>query len=222
MSGEAISKILNALVPLAWAALAIYAFWHLRDAIKENLKRLANLKVAGFEVSMTAAAQAVTAAVELAAKHHKWTVNVPEEDKRTALARAARERALLDGAEILWVDDRPGNNRNEWRMFRSLGSHVTAATSTEEATALIDLSREPAGRPFHVAISDMAREGSGDSGSRTLEAFERRAERLPLIFYIGTIDPDRGTPAGAFGLTNRPDQLLNLVLDALARTRIPI
>ena len=33
------------------------------------------------------------------------------------------------------------------------------------------------------------------------------------------IDPTRGIPAGAFGVTNRPDQLLNLVLDALARTR---
>src|SRR5262249_61829592 len=116
----------------------------------------------------------------------------PDEDQRAALARARREPSLLEGAEILWVDDRPGNNRNEWRMFRLLGCHVTAAASTGEALDLIDHSREPAGRPFHVVVSDIAREGTEDSGWKTLEAFQRRGERLPLIFYVGTIDPEKG------------------------------
>jgi CheY-like chemotaxis protein len=219
--GEGFSKVLGALTPLVWAGLAFYAFFSLRDVIKENLRRLANVKVAGVELAMVAAAQAVSAAVEVAAKHRNWTVQVPDEDKQAALARARREHALLEGAEILWVDDRPGNNRNEWRMFRLLGSHVTAAASTQEAVDLIDQSREPAGRPFHVAVSDIARAGTEDSGLKTLETFQGRRERLPLIFYVGTIAAEQGTPAGAFGITNRPDQLLNLVLDALARTRSP-
>ena len=41
----------------------------------------------------------------------------------------------------------------------------------------------------------------------------------PIIFYVGRLDASAGVPAGAFGVTNRPDELLQLVLDALARAR---
>jgi hypothetical protein len=41
----------------------------------------------------------------------------------------------------------------------------------------------------------------------------------PVIFYVGRPEPGAGVPAGAFGLTNRPDQLLQLVIDALSRIR---
>ena len=41
----------------------------------------------------------------------------------------------------------------------------------------------------------------------------------PVIFYIGRPEPGAGVPAGAFGVTNRPDQLLQLVVDALSRVR---
>jgi hypothetical protein len=30
----------------------------------------------------------------------------------------------------------------------------------------------------------------------------------------------RGTPPGAFGITNRPDELIHLVLDVLERERV--
>jgi hypothetical protein len=33
------------------------------------------------------------------------------------------------------------------------------------------------------------------------------------------MDPSGGVPSGAFGITDRPDELLNLTLDALARIR---
>jgi hypothetical protein len=41
----------------------------------------------------------------------------------------------------------------------------------------------------------------------------------PVIFYVGRPEPGAGVPAGAFGLTNRPDQLLQLTIDALSRVR---
>lgn len=41
----------------------------------------------------------------------------------------------------------------------------------------------------------------------------------PVIYYIGRPDPGAGVPPGAFGVTNRPDQLLQLVIDALSRVR---
>ena len=41
----------------------------------------------------------------------------------------------------------------------------------------------------------------------------------PVIYYIGTPKPGAGAPPGAFGLTHRPDELLQLVTDALSRVR---
>ena len=40
-----------------------------------------------------------------------------------------------------------------------------------------------------------------------------------VIYYVGRPNLDAGVPAGAFGVTNRPDQLLQLVVDALSRVR---
>ncbi len=40
-----------------------------------------------------------------------------------------------------------------------------------------------------------------------------------MIFYIGVVDPNKGVPVQAFGITNRPDELLHLTLDALERKK---
>lgn len=46
--------------------------------------------------------------------------------------------------------------------------------------------------------------------------------RGPIIYYVGSADPSRPVPVGAFGLTARPDELLHLVMDALERRATPV
>ena len=41
-----------------------------------------------------------------------------------------------------------------------------------------------------------------------------------MIFYVGSLDKEKGTPPGAFGITNRPDELTHCVLDVLERVRV--
>jgi hypothetical protein len=43
--------------------------------------------------------------------------------------------------------------------------------------------------------------------------------RQPVVFTVGAYDPSRGTPPYAFGITNRVDELLNLLFDAIERVR---
>ena len=38
-----------------------------------------------------------------------------------------------------------------------------------------------------------------------------------MVFYVSVVYQDKPLPPGAFGLTNRPDELLHLVIDALER-----
>jgi hypothetical protein len=58
-----------------------------------------------------------------------------------------------------------------------------------------------------------------DAGTKLLDESRRRSVAVPTIFTVGDYDPKRGTPAFAFGITNRVDELLNLVFDVLERVR---
>ena len=56
-------------------------------------------------------------------------------------------------------------------------------------------------------------------GMRFLDSIRRNGLLRPTIFTAGNYEPERGTPPYAFGITNRVDELLNLLFDALERGR---
>jgi CheY-like chemotaxis protein len=220
MTAEQGIKLVEALTALLWAGLAGWLLFMLRGSLARLPERISNVEVFGVKLAISGG-QAMEAAVEMARKHHNWNVEVPDADRARALQRARDERALLDGAEILWVDDRPSNNRNETRMLRSFGALITFACTTDEALDTLRLGAE-ALRPFHLVLSDISRAYPAHDAKAGLAMLGRfKADKIvtPIIFYIGRLDADAGVPPGAFGLTDRPDQLLHLVLDALARVR---
>ena len=212
---EAIVKLAAAVPPYLWVGLAGVVFWRLREPIASNLARATNVEA--FGVKLALAGESVRLAIELAAKNPLWTVTVPPEDRDAVLARAERERAVLQDAEILWIDDAPANNRNESRMLTALGAHVAFAASTHEALAVFRTAGQPPEYPIDLVISDMRRGEEADAGLKMLAEFAQAGIDAPVIFYVGQSDPARPVPAGAFGLTERPDRLLHYVLDALAR-----
>jgi hypothetical protein len=69
-----------------------------------------------------------------------------------------------------------------------------------------------------VVISDIQRDDGVPGGLALAEAMRSRRDPRPLIFYAARYDPEKGTPPGVFGITNRPDVLLHLVMDALDRS----
>jgi CheY-like chemotaxis protein len=178
----------------------------------------------GVKFALTGGEQAMEAAFEIAAKNPKWDAAASEEDRQQALDKAKARRKVYEDAEILWVDDRPSNNRNEARMLRSFGAMITFACTIDEAHDAIR-DANVAARPFHIMLSDISRDmplpPNPRGGLEMLAAFRAEGITLPVIFYVGTLNKDAGTPAGAFAITNRPDVLLTLVGDALARLRSP-
>jgi CheY-like chemotaxis protein len=220
LNGDQLAKAIGALASLAWVGLAGYALYLLRNILPNVVGGLAGFEAFGLKLSMSGG-RAMEAAIEMARKQVGWQVEIPEADREAALARANRERKIIEGAEILWVDDRPSNNRNEARMLRSFGALITFACTTEEAMAALWQATEQM-QPFHIVISDINRElpdGDPRAGLAMIDRFRAEKIALPLILYVGKLDTDAGVPNGAFGVTNRPDQLLQLVLDALARVR---
>jgi CheY-like chemotaxis protein len=203
-----------------WAILALYVVFLLRDALTAALKRLTGIEAWGVKFALSGGEEAMADAFEIAEKNPNWKVKASEPDRERALERAKKRRRVYEGAEILWVDDRPSNNRDEARMLRSFGALVTFACTTDEARSAINAASIGA-RPFDLILSDISRElpepPNPRAGLEMLAALRRDGAMLPVIFYVGVLNEDSGIPAGAFGITNRPDTLLTLVGSALVR-----
>jgi CheY-like chemotaxis protein len=202
--------------------LAFYVVWLLRAPLKEAVNRVTGFEGWGVKFALSGGERAMDAAFEMANKNPKWSAEATEHERQKALEKAKARRKIFEGSEILWVDDRPSNNRNESRMLRSFGALITFACTTDEARDAIKDANSQA-RPFHLILSDISRDlpppPNARAGLDMLAAFRAEGITLPLIFYIGEPKPGAGTPEGAFGITHRPDVLLTLVGDALERVR---
>jgi CheY-like chemotaxis protein len=136
------------------------------------------------------------------------------EPERTQVARRAeRVASFIQGARILLVNDVPREMKHVVSVLESLKLSVTTTTSTEHALAELD------SPTFDVVISDMRRNGDDGAGLALLQRMRDSRIKTPVIFTPGRYQPERGVPVGAFGITNRVDELLNLVFDVLERTR---
>ena len=136
-----------------------------------------------------------------------------DDKKLTATANRAVEVAQTrGGAKVLWVDDRPENNTRERSAMTRLGMEVTTSLSTTDALERLKRSH------FDAVISDMGRPSDPQAGYTLLKAMRDTGDTTPFIIYAGSNLPEHAKLAkerGAFGSTNRPDELVDLVLQAL-------
>ena len=130
------------------------------------------------------------------------------------LRRAQLVAAALRNARILWVDDTPKNNEWERLTLRNLGADVTSVTRTETAIECLEA------ESFDLIISDISRHDLHREGIDALPRLNAASPATAVVFYVGNVDQAAGVPAGAFGITSRPDELLHLVMDALERCRL--
>ncbi len=132
---------------------------------------------------------------------------------------------LIDAPEqkrILWVDDRPANNRFETAALTKLQIEVVAVISTEGALARIASDPEP----FDLVLSDWQRPeqnaGASSAGIHLLRELRARHLTVPVVFYHGSSNErerrarrELALREGAFGEAVMPDELLGLVISAL-------
>ncbi|NOT27712.1 MAG: hypothetical protein HOP16_16620 [Acidobacteria bacterium] len=130
----------------------------------------------------------------------------------SALRRARMVAPVLQGARILWVDDHPENNTWERSLLKTFNAETTTVETTRSALACLESER------FDIVLSDGRRENVPDEGLRALPSIEKASAEASVIFYVGALRS--GRPAGAFGITNEPNELLHLILDALERKRV--
>ena len=209
MSSDLMMELLKLLPSILWFFFVVAILLIYRQPVSRLFDRLGAFEAMG--VKLVIIQNSMDAAVELAEKSQKWKVQIPPEDKRRALDRVKQHIGLFKGVQLLWVDDNPENNFNERRMFRQLAVDIDTVKSTEEALKAL---RQGA---YDVIVSDMVRGDDRTAGMDLLRRLSTDKNFVPVIFYVGSFTPQQGTPAMAFGITNRPDELLHLMLDVLER-----
>lgn len=122
----------------------------------------------------------------------------------------------LQNIRILWVDDRPSNNKYEREMMENLGASFALSTDTSDAL------RALASWQFDLVLSDMGRPSSATAGYELLSALRAQKNKVPFVIYAGSNSSALKAEAarrGAQGSTNDPRELLELVFLAVGRTR---
>jgi CheY-like chemotaxis protein len=176
--------------------------WFGRPRLVELLTRVQKLSVAGVEVELRQTLQqAANAKGE----------ELPSASLDLAARRLAASTSLLKGARLLWIDDQPDNNRFEHTLFEEAGAKIHEAVSDQEAEGRLKRAK------YDLILSDISRGGDGAAGTKFLAKLVADGQKAPVIFYVGSVSGP--APNGAFGITDSPDELVHLVLDAMSRRR---
>lgn len=205
MDSTILVEIIKILPSLVWALIVIGLIIIFYGPIREELiPRMTGIKALGFEATFIKKELERIAETEPAGT---------EESRDQVARRAQRIKKVIEGGRILLVNDFPDSMRQVISILKSLGLSVEISTSTSQALSQMTTNA------YDVIISDMKRGDVVDEGLRFLNETIKRGIIRPTIFTVGHYEPDRGVPPLAFGITNRVDELLNLIFDALERVR---
>lgn len=205
MPKEIIIELIKIIPSILWVIfLAIIVLVFLKPIKNVLIPQLSEIKAFGIEAKFIK---------EELAKAARKNPEVKETALNQVTRRAQRIASIIQGSRLLLVNDIPEEMINIQRILQSLGVIVDVARTTTSALNML------ANTEYDVIISDMSRDGVPDEGLRFLHESIKRSLYRPRIFTVATFDPSRGVPAYTFGITNRVDEMLNLIFDVLERTK---
>src|SRR2546423_5683341 len=203
---KAVTELMAVLV---WPGIVLFILMRYGTGIRDFFADLGEftLKGAGVEASMKRRQAEAAAALGAATTKSQDKSISPEQVLRQTEQAAAVVRSTatprvmrrVDGATILWVDDRPDNNIYERRALEALGFRIVLSASTEDALEQTRRQR------FDVIISDVGRPPDNRAGYTLLDALRKRGDLTPFIIYASSDDPKHRAEAiqhGAVGSTN--------------------
>jgi CheY-like chemotaxis protein len=133
-------------------------------------------------------------------------------ERASALRRARLVGRVVQGARILWIDDRPENNSWERGLLSSMGARFVTVESTRSAVAVLRQER------LDLVLSDIARGGNQREGIEAIRRIRSVQPHIPIVFYTG-YEIGGQAPEGTQGITADLNELLHLVFDQLERHR---
>jgi hypothetical protein len=207
------ADVVDIIPSVLWVLVVVGALFMFREPIRALLGRLQSAHLPG-NVTLTFGPALQRAVKEAAKRLPQAELGLSERKVEALLSRAEANAGVIVGGRVLWVDDNPEGNVWVREAMDALGISITTARATKEAQFFLEQGR------IDLVISDMTREaeetnGKKKAGVQLRDAMHRYGVTAPLIFYVLDLDLDQTTPERTFAITNRPDELLDYVLDAL-------
>jgi len=214
-SDSTITAELIKLIPsLLWIFLVGGIFFYFKDTVRDRI--LPNLgSIKGFGIEITIIREAMKKSIE------KWgNIQVGDEERSIVIKRAEGIAPILQRARILWISYKPETLIEELSLLTKLGMSVDFAKSVDFVKGFSEI-KSKIKLDYDIILSDIKYiDANGEKQDNNLiKELVKRGLDIPVIFYVGKYDKERGTPAHAFGITDRPDQMLHLIFDALERKR---
>jgi hypothetical protein len=206
MSADGWADLLAAVATtLLWVGLIAFIVWRFEEPIKRDLlPRISGVGIMGWRLDL--AERVTDEALQ------KPDYSPPPNAGDILLRRLKASGDLLREASILWLDDHPVNNVVERRFLARTGAWVETVRSTAEAKEALRWAR------YDTVVADLDRDAERPT-PRIAEEAAALLRGTPVIYYISDLDPKLGTPAGALGITDKPDELYELVITAVERSR---
>ena len=203
---------------LIWPAVLVFFLIRFRHGLTDFLGNLGefSFKTPGLEASakrqQVEAAAALGAAIATRAPAEGGPATATDPRDVVEALPTPRSQRRLQGRRILWVDDRPDNNRFERQALEALGIRIDLSTSTEDA---LQKTRQ---RSYDLIISDMGRPPDARAGYTLLDRLRSTGDKTPFIIYAGSRAPEHIEEArrrGAIGSTNMPQELIAMATKIL-------
>lgn len=210
---EDVTRLLDALVPLAWPVLVGVLLWRLLPVLRDVLaSRGFTVKAGGAEITVQQASDQMLDRVEdLREQLSALKAQVGGDELAVTVDSSAIARGVGALRRVLWVDDHPHNNAYEIAALTRRGVSVELARSTAEALG----AAEGAAPPFDAIITDMGRREDGeqrsDAGMELIDELRRRGVATPVFVYASASavhrTRDRFEAAGARGTASATELL---------------
>ena len=201
---------------LLWPFVLIIALVMFHQPLSHLLERLSKAEVSGssnggFKIALEVAANLGAAE----ATHNKSSAGSRTSVDINDILRST-DQAInslnLSNTKVLWVDDNPEGQVYERNALTAIGTSFVFVRNTEEAMAKLK------GERFNLVISDFSRKDDPKAGYSLLEKVKNIPSPPPLIIYSSSaseIYEMEAKAKGAYGQTNSPQKLFNLVIKAL-------
>ena len=219
---EVIESLALVAEAFAWPMLIVFLVLYFGKPLKKFLGDIGEFtfKAGTSGLEATARRQQIKAAASLgAASASKTAESLPsDEDISQEIANVVDQTTKpqgirrLAGTRVLWVDDIPSNNFYERRSLEAFDIRFTLSTSTDDAIEKLQVNK------YDVIISDMGRPSDNRAGYTLLEEKQKLEDTTPYIIYSSSNRPEHKAEArrrGAVGNTNNPQELFQIVLDAI-------
>lgn len=222
MNSNQVTSLVNAIAQLLgvliWPAVLVFFLIRFRAALADFFANLSELSLRAPGLEATAkrqqeAAAALGAAIATRAPTDETQATATDPRDIAAALPTPRAQRRLQGSRILWVDDRPNNNRFERQALEAYGIDFDLSTSTEDA---LEKTRQ---RSYDLIISDMGRPPDARAGYTLLDELRKTGDKTPYVIYAGSRAQEHVQEArrhGAIGSTNSPQELVTIVTKVLS------